>query len=401
MENVNETTENKTPESIEQKKFLPKSFIFLIVLPLLLIGAFYFLQGKIKKQITQTPIAVNTPTPTPPILKTYTNEKYGFEFTYPAKGIILIDDEEVEGPKVLNEVEGQCGNAIKENLGSILIDNFYEIKILDWKRTIDDYIVQKNAKKTYDFEPINNSNADEAVKVLGIKKGMELVSVGYPPLMYIEDIYKKDNKLFIFVHSSHPPKPTNPNGCLNPEDINPIKYKKYVDQNWRIETSFKFLNQQSSAETSTWKTYRNEQYKFEVKYPSGWKIRNGDGSTIVRFYPPEANIDIINGKDDKAAMNELYKWVGSTYSITIGSRSFSDSTENLSKAGPEFIIDRKIVTVDGVMGNYYKTHQCAPTCETLVDLPFENGTKTLSITMDQEANENIFNELLSSFKFLD
>lgn len=48
----------------------------------------------------------------------------------------------------------------------------------------------------------------------------------------------------------------------------------------------------SQIDTSNWKTYRNEKYGFEVKYPLGWSIvpeaRQPDGSIHIRFMYPES-----------------------------------------------------------------------------------------------------------------
>lgn len=169
-------------------------------------------------------------TPTP-AFKTYKNDQYGFEFNYPIKGITQKGEE-------FTEVE--CGNAIKETKDGILVDNLFKIQIINFPKTIDDYLVQRGAKNTYEFEPILNSSADEAIKVVGIKKGMELVSVGYPPLMYVLYIYKKDDKIFLVVHEAHPPNPTIPEGCINPKDLDHTKFPKFANDTWDVKDSFKF-----------------------------------------------------------------------------------------------------------------------------------------------------------------
>jgi len=34
----------------------------------------------------------------------------------------------------------------------------------------------------------------------------------------------------------------------------------------------KIINLKSEIDTSDWQTYRNEEYRFEVKYPKGWEL---------------------------------------------------------------------------------------------------------------------------------
>lgn len=171
-----------------------------------------------------------TPTPATSInLKTYANTKYDFEFSYPAKGITQ------KGNK-FSEVE--CGNAIKETNDLILVDNLFKIEILNWTKTIDDYLISKGAKKTYEFDQIPNTGADEAIKVKGIKKGLELVSVGYPALMNIQAIYKKGDNLFLIVNFED----ASNVGCINPKDLDHTKYPKYANQKWNVIDSFRFYN---------------------------------------------------------------------------------------------------------------------------------------------------------------
>lgn len=169
----------------------------------------------------------NTPTPIPtPSLKSYTNTKYGFTFEYPIKGITQKEN-------IYSEVD--CGNAIKENGNEILVDNLFKIQILNWTQSLDDYLISRGSKTTYEFEPISsNMSTESAVKVIGIKKGLELASIGYPPLMNVNAIYKKSNNLFLIINFENP---TN-EGCINPKELDYTKYEKYIDQNWSPQLSF-------------------------------------------------------------------------------------------------------------------------------------------------------------------
>lgn len=236
MEEANKTTSNPQdkpfvfPLSKKSSFFNKKFLIFVIVffLILLITGCSYLILNSINKTENIVSTLINLPSPTPPFnLKTYTNTKYGFTFSYPAKGITQ---------KGKDFLEVECGDTIKETTDLILVDNLFKIQILDWTKTIDDYLISKGAKKTYEVEQMNNTGADEAVKVLGIKKGLELVSVGYPALMNVSAIYKKGNRLFLIVNFED----ASNAGCINPKDLDHTKYAKYVEQNWDISNSFKF-----------------------------------------------------------------------------------------------------------------------------------------------------------------
>lgn len=234
IENNPEITEAKRIISKSYRNYIKYIFIFSGVLFLIafLVGGFVLGNYQSKKIVLSKITPTLSPSPTlVSDFKIYKNTKYGFELKYPPKGITQ------KGEKFL---EIECGNAIKENVDNIFVDNLFKIQIVDWNRTLDDYLIAKGAKNIYEFKPILNSGAEEAVEVVGIKKGLEVVSVGYPPLMYISYIYKNDNKIFLIVHEAHPPNQTIEGGCINPEDLDTIKYSKYANQNWNISDSFKF-----------------------------------------------------------------------------------------------------------------------------------------------------------------
>lgn len=210
--------------------------ILILLVVVIFLGKEAFVQvNRVQNQSAknvQTTNTALTPTPTPTPWKTYINNKYNFELTYPVKGVIAKE----EGSK-----EGECGNFIKEEISGpeekILVDSFFEIKIIPWEGILEDYLKQKGALNVYDFEQILDSGADEAVGVLGLKQDVSY-AVGYPPLRFITHIFKKGDKLFLIqdFHNSE-----NFGGCLSPKTLDPIKYAPIVNLEWDIKKSFKFL----------------------------------------------------------------------------------------------------------------------------------------------------------------
>ncbi|MDO8639087.1 MAG: hypothetical protein Q7R43_05930 [Candidatus Daviesbacteria bacterium] len=203
--------------------------VLLVVFLLLLVGGIWFFtrQPTSSSVISQVTSLKVSPTPTPSPWKTYKNDQYGFELTYPREGVLVTDK---------GNIEGECGNAIGEESGKINVDNFFQVKVIDWSGTIQDYLVSKGAGTIYNTEIIEGSRALEGLYLVGLKKDFE-VAVGYPPLLYVKYLFKKGNNLILVSNYLHP---TNLGGCINPDVIDPIKYKKYLDLGWDQKNSFKF-----------------------------------------------------------------------------------------------------------------------------------------------------------------
>lgn len=214
---------------------MPKGFAHLIILVsgILLIsvvlgGVYFWSKPTNKLPPTKQIIVSPSPLPTPSPWNTYVNEQYGWQLTYPKEGVILTDQ---------GYIEGECGKAILETGGTINIDNFFQVKIIPWAGLIADYLISKGAGNIYETEIITNSGANEGIYLVGLKKDFE-VAVGYPPLLYVKYLFKKQNSLIIVSTLSHP---VNLGGCINPNVIDPIKYAKYINPVWDQKNSFKFL----------------------------------------------------------------------------------------------------------------------------------------------------------------
>src|SRR3989344_5063784 len=130
----------------------PIILVLVVLLILAVLGGVYLWKNQSNNKLSlpvKVPIealALPTPTPTPSSWKTYKNNQYGFELIYPKEGVIVTDK---------GNIEGECGQSIKESGGKIDVDNFFQVKIMDWSGTIQDYLISKGAGKIYNTEVID------------------------------------------------------------------------------------------------------------------------------------------------------------------------------------------------------------------------------------------------------
>lgn len=219
------------PASSEKKG----SVFVLLLLGIVLIfslGGYIWLRNYSNKNTTLILTNKTSPLPTPSPWKAYTNTQYGFQLTYPKEGMILSKD---------GYVKGECGQAIGEEKNqegeTIKFDNFFEIRIVKWSRTIGDYLSFKGAKNIYDLKLTASSSAYQGIKLLGLKKGVEY-AVGFPPLVYVNYIYQKGNHLYIFKDLEHP---ENLGGCINQIFLDPVKHAHFKNLKWDLDQSLKFF----------------------------------------------------------------------------------------------------------------------------------------------------------------
>ncbi len=156
------------PSTPQVKNPLVLIMSILLIVTVAIAGLFYFQIQKLSKELTEnktptamataTPIQTSPPTPTPkPGWKKYTNDKYGFEFSYPEKYKVLTDSTNLYGwPKaiLLLYKEGQSYDMAVEIWGS---EAEYKQK---YNSGINDLTVfQKDGK----FITLLNTNKDPEV----------------------------------------------------------------------------------------------------------------------------------------------------------------------------------------------------------------------------------------------
>ena len=150
----------------------------------------------------------------------------------------------------------------------------------------------------------------------------------------------------------------------------------------QILSTFEFASpiggdQNKIIDTSNWKTYTNTKYKYSIKYPTNWAVKNFgqlDQKTIelVAFNP-------------NAVQNEL----SAAITIAITSRTYQQELElGVEKSEP--------IIVDNVQGA--KKIEGSPDGSSSIRVIIPLGQNTLSIGTKREFEE-LFDQILSTFEF--
>lgn len=177
--------------------------------------------------------------------ETYSNSEYNFSFQYPSK---------------LGNTKTQIGTT--DAINHYGKKGFYHVVIrpLSWQ---DYFFMVSVSDKSMD-RLINDyissiSWAEEINKVSDEIDGNQSMKVNYKMkngnITYSEIFIKKDNKVFTLSGGAVEGK------WASNKIANPSK------ETWeKIASSFKF------DETADWKTYKNNKYGYELKYPKNWHI---------------------------------------------------------------------------------------------------------------------------------
>ncbi len=137
-------------------------------------------------------------------------------------------------------------------------------------------------------------------------------------------------------------------------------------------------------EFADWKTYQNEEYGFEVKYPKDWTSTENSKEQIVFFEPGSG--------PSKEHLGDIF--------INIINNSKKLSIDEYIKVKPPIVTDKGNITMDGKTAKQILQSGMLEFLTTIIPA----GDYFIEITKEenyQEERDEAYNKILSTFKFLE
>jgi len=174
-----------------------------------------------------------------------------------------------------------------------------------------------------------------------------------------------------------------------------------------IEKALETLRRLKGArkdETANWKTYRNEEFGFEVKYPTNWKFRENywrtDNSVPAAFTFESPEKDSVYG--GPAAQFVIMKYLKNDYEVL----PLSSQTPNVENSSLEGLPVLRLVEINEKTGCGTGMEICPYFAVKNIRIYQESKRIELNLIIggyDQQKNQvysPIFDQILSTFKFI-
>jgi len=325
-----------------------KDITFLIItfiVALLAIGG-YVISNKIVKNkaqnIEQTSSTIQNEIAN---WKTYQNEKYGFEFKYPADHTPYST---VKADTLIPALSESTHVSIAENEAALFCCEpiTFNVRVLNESASPYDWITK--SKPALPKEKI--------IKIIFLgREAVEVIGAGNLGENYKILVIKDGDHLVVISQNAQ---------------------SEILDS---VFSSFKFSDSKSSVDTSSWKTYQNDKYGFEFKYPATWYYNQGfrgDTQYLICLNP-------LGSSGDCTAVLTV-NW----------NVDFEDRLNAMKSLFIEkYSVEESIIQVDGVDGKLLKINNPGGFTRLLF---WEKGGYLYNL----QATEDLFSQILPTFKFI-
>jgi len=327
-------------------------------------------------------------------LKTYRNEEYGYEMRYPKEWQLSITEPNEFSPqgdwgKQIGELAVFQNPAAEEpycNLHLTIYSNPKNLSIRDF------YGVR--------FSSTHKGKGSGSIlfgknQLLGMRYYMERIVKLFPEEDWVEAIItKKDGNIIeLFWWWGK--------GCS--------KEVPQIISNFRIFGSLprEYVNivegeiPDFSLETLTaedWKIYINEEYGFELRYPKFFTVINAKN-----YYSPEIMTDFLGIKYDSIIdlQTRQYSCINSIKASKESMGTVEKNIDSNLSAPGNYLVSKKEISINTHKGIEYRwgVWEGGVTARTIL-LPYNSKTFIIS-SCEESGLEKIFNQMLSTFRFLE